>query len=329
MDAEVGELTPGGFKVSTVGKGWDLFEVSCNEQEVVITPRGPLPARCTIRPAALFDHHPGFPDVNTVMGRIVFENKSVAAKRYRPFTKDPDRKPRELFLPVETSPEDDWPASTQRWRNWEKIAKRLCAEAHIQWSGLSDREVDSLVRFVPWPEPLEGCLLRALVASVHDRGKCIIEIGSFRGRSTSMLAIALGTLGSNLPVLSIDPHHDQPFNLNHVRTALAQLGEERRLVQVQMGSDQAAPLIAENSAALIFIDGDHSYDQVVADFNNYKSIVAPGGIIAFHDYGYAKHNELPEAAPDVRPAVDEHVMTDDDFEPVLLAATQLAFRRIR
>jgi cephalosporin hydroxylase len=34
---------------------------------------------------------------------------------------------------------------------------------------------------------------------------------------------------------------------------------------------------------MLFIDGDHSYQGVKADFFNYKSLVRPGGIIVFHD----------------------------------------------
>ncbi len=33
----------------------------------------------------------------------------------------------------------------------------------------------------------------------------------------------------------------------------------------------------------LFIDGDHTEAGVEADFNNYKDLVRPGGIVAFHD----------------------------------------------
>jgi predicted O-methyltransferase YrrM len=37
------------------------------------------------------------------------------------------------------------------------------------------------------------------------------------------------------------------------------------------------------SVDLLFIDGDHSYAGVRADFENYAPLVKPGGLIAFHD----------------------------------------------
>ena len=33
----------------------------------------------------------------------------------------------------------------------------------------------------------------------------------------------------------------------------------------------------------LFIDGDHSYDGVKKDFEMYSPLLAPGGMIAFHD----------------------------------------------
>lgn len=33
----------------------------------------------------------------------------------------------------------------------------------------------------------------------------------------------------------------------------------------------------------LFIDGDHSYDGVKADFENFSPLVRPGGLVGFHD----------------------------------------------
>jgi hypothetical protein len=55
--------------------------------------------------------------------------------------------------------------------------------------------------------------------------------------------------------------------------------------------------------------------------------LAPGGCIAFHDYGYGNHTGGFEADPEVRHAVDARVMTADGFKPVLLAHTQFAFQK--
>jgi hypothetical protein len=75
--------------------------------------------------------------------------------------------------------------------------------------------------------------------------------------------------------------------------------------------------------------GDHSYPQVVADFANYRDLVAPGGCIVFHDYGYGAHNGRPDVVPDVRRAIDEHVLPAGGFRPLLLAHTLFALVKDR
>ena len=306
-------------------RGW--FTLERDREVLILRPKDPLPARCTIRPAGLFEQDRGFPEANMVMGRLVFASGATQEQRYRAFTRDRHRRLRELFLPVEAAPNDDWPNTPGRWRNFEAIAKRLCEAAGIPWAGLSAEEVGKLVKFVPWavPEPVEGCLLHALAQWTYPCGRNVIEIGSFRGRSASMLAMALRGVGSNSPIISIDPHSAEPHNLAHVRLALAQIGEEHRLVQIARPSHEAWCLLRPSSAALVFIDGDHTFEQVLADFNNYRDLLAPGGVMAFHDYGSGEHNGLPEAHPGVRPAIDEQVMSATDFKPVLLGHTLMVF----
>jgi len=36
----------------------------------------------------------------------------------------------------------------------------------------------------------------------------------------------------------------------------------------------------------VFIDGDHTYDGVKADFEMYSPLGRPGGVIALHDIAY-------------------------------------------
>ena len=39
---------------------------------------------------------------------------------------------------------------------------------------------------------------------------------------------------------------------------------------------------------LLFIDGDHSYDAVKADWEHYQQFLKTSSIIVFHDYGWAE-----------------------------------------
>lgn len=57
---------------------------------------------------------------------------------------------------------------------------------------------------------------------------------------------------------------------------------------------------------LLVIDGDHSYEGVKADFDNYRDLVRPGGLIVFDDYAV---NEWPR----IKEYVDEHIAPRADL----------------
>ena len=56
---------------------------------------------------------------------------------------------------------------------------------------------------------------------------------------------------------------------------------------------------------LLFIDGDHSYQGVKADWEAYKGFLTPGSIVIFHDYGWADGVKRV-IQEDVMPLVSTH-----------------------
>ena len=59
---------------------------------------------------------------------------------------------------------------------------------------------------------------------------------------------------------------------------------EDRVSVMAVPSLVAAPLVAEQSMDMVFIDGDHSYDGVCADICAWQSKIKPGGYLGGHDY---------------------------------------------
>lgn len=49
---------------------------------------------------------------------------------------------------------------------------------------------------------------------------------------------------------------------------------------------KVSKILNNSKIDFLFIDGDHSYNGVMQDFEMYKKFVAGGGIIAFHDIAY-------------------------------------------
>ncbi len=122
-------------------------------------------------------------------------------------------------------------------------------------------------------------------ARALPEGSVVVEIGSFKGRSTSCLA--LGCLGGRKRVYAIDRFDGGP-DLPRQDT-LQEFSENIRRCSV---SGYVEPLIGFSSEVaktwnkpihLLFIDGSHQYEDVLADFTAFYPHVVAGGIIAVHD----------------------------------------------
>ncbi|HEV8128311.1 MAG TPA: class I SAM-dependent methyltransferase [Candidatus Eisenbacteria bacterium] len=69
--------------------------------------------------------------------------------------------------------------------------------------------------------------------------------------------------------------------------SFARPGQEISLVRGDSHAPATARRVSEllcnQPVDLLFIDGDHTYEGVKADFEMYSPLVRPGGLIAFHD----------------------------------------------
>jgi predicted O-methyltransferase YrrM len=115
----------------------------------------------------------------------------------------------------------------------------------------------------------------------------IVEIGSFKGKST--VALARGAAATHqAKVYAIDPHRIQPEEgyLENTQAAfLANIkngGVENQVVPMIMTSEAAAKGW-DKPVRLLWIDGDHRYEPSKLDFNLWEPYVVEGGIIAMHD----------------------------------------------
>jgi hypothetical protein len=69
-------------------------------------------------------------------------------------------------------------------------------------------------------------------------------------------------------------------------------------------SEEAVKRFSEESLDFIYIDGDHSYQGVTHDLNEWTKIVKKGGIVSGHDYGHWKD---PNKNLESKRAIDEYV----------------------
>uniref|UniRef100_A0A7S4U9R0 Class I SAM-dependent methyltransferase n=1 Tax=Alexandrium monilatum TaxID=311494 RepID=A0A7S4U9R0_9DINO len=79
----------------------------------------------------------------------------------------------------------------------------------------------------------------------------------------------------------IDPYLGAAAIHAEARTRLARFGSRARLRHST--SEAAASHFGDGALDLVFIDGDHSRDAVVADLRSWRPRVRPGGVLAGHD----------------------------------------------
>jgi predicted O-methyltransferase YrrM len=121
------------------------------------------------------------------------------------------------------------------------------------------------------------------------RPAAVLEIGTARG-GTLYLFARLATDDATL--VSVDLPFGQfgggyPFWRTRLYQAFAGRSQTLTLVRADSHARQTiadvATLFGGRPVDFLFIDGDHSYAGVQADFEAYRTLVRPGGLIAFHD----------------------------------------------
>jgi predicted O-methyltransferase YrrM len=128
-------------------------------------------------------------------------------------------------------------------------------------------------------EEREGLCLYVLAWRAATLGD-VVEIGSWKGRSTWYLARALEDVGSRFRVVAVDPHLEdtaEAFSANIARSGLA------ARIDPRSGYSHDVARAFDRPVGMLWIDGDHSYRGVREDFEDWFPKLAVGGWIAFHD----------------------------------------------
>jgi predicted O-methyltransferase YrrM len=139
-------------------------------------------------------------------------------------------------------------------------------------------------------------LLYGLVRSMKP--DVCVEIGSARGKSACFIGLALRRNGKG-KLYAIDPHSPTNWNDTQSTDTFAIINENLRSAGVadhveivrQTSADARARIT--QPVDLLFIDGDHSYEGVKADWDLFSPLVSPFGVVVFHD-------TLWDLAPDAK-----------------------------
>ena len=154
-------------------------------------------------------------------------------------------------------------------------------------------------RIQGWLSDAEGNLLLNLAH--HYTPSCeavVVEIGSWQGKSSVMLAAGLrGKRNSHL--FCIDPfgqdekpeYHEKfyaslmprkksiedVFRMNVCRAGLNQIVTPIRGYSFEVRRDW------RRTIDMLFLDANHEYDAILRDFDDWSPFLNPGAVVAFHD----------------------------------------------
>lgn len=180
--------------------------------------------------------------------------------------------------------------------------------------------------------PAEQLLAIYRLAATWPVDGDVVELGAWVGLTTSYLAAACrarrdgkvyavdtfaGTKEGGEVYSSIERFEGSTFSAFRERIERAGVDD---LVEPLIGyTDQMVKHYQGRPIRFLLIDADHSYEGVKRDFELWSPLVAPGGLIVFHDY----------LMPEVARFVDEQVADDGGFTPTpgLVVENVMAVRK--
>ena len=181
---------------------------------------------------------------------------------------------------------------SSRWRtDWTVNQSDLCES--IQRQPIMERMSGTY----GWLSDGEADLLITATAEAWGRfpGMPMVEIGPYLGKSTVTIGITLSQIGcENKALLSFD-RHDGAIDWADGKKLTTPQTKDHYLFNIKFsGIDHIVDPImmlprswqSECQASMVFLDGPHDYEGMMADFAPFSRKMPVGGIVACHDNAY-------------------------------------------
>ena len=130
----------------------------------------------------------------------------------------------------------------------------------------------------------------AMVAACAPADGAIVEIGSYKGKSTALLASVAAQCGGG-PVVAIDPHTGPSITDPQVAGASSfdvfvagiRAAKLEKHVEIHRAFSRDVAKGWSRPIRLLWIDGDHTYQGTSEDFALFSPFLSNGGVVAIHD----------------------------------------------
>jgi predicted O-methyltransferase YrrM len=181
---------------------------------------------------------------------------------------------------------------------------------------------DAVAGIDGWLEPGDTLKLYELGCSAPGP---FLEIGTYRGKSTTVLTTALRDAARDVEFYSLDIAAD---DLGLASATLEERGLGRRVTLVRGSVRAFFRALPEFRPRFVFVDGDHSEKGVRRDLEALATRVPVGGLLLFHDFRDPRNDDPEDRAYGVPQAIAASwVARDCEFEGVFGCAG--LYRRVR
>lgn len=159
-----------------------------------------------------------------------------------------------------------------------------------------------------WFDSDEDFELYASAVRDAQENSHFVEIGSFKGKSSALMAVEIINSRKKIFFDCIDTWNGSPEHKHIEEVKNNQLFNiflenikpvKEYIHAIRMDSKHAHKLYNDKSLDFVFLDGDHSYEAVKNDITNWLPKIKDGGVLSGHDYGNGSYDF------NVKKAVDE------------------------
>jgi predicted O-methyltransferase YrrM len=158
---------------------------------------------------------------------------------------------------------------------------------------------------------------RAALARYAGDSRRLVEIGVWHGVTTTILRRAMA---ADAILFAVDPFFPGRLGFSvqkliaHGEVNRQNKGTVRWLETTGVGAAEVLRTAGEDPIDFIFIDGDHSYEGLKADWEAWRPLIARGGTVALHDSRSTATRSI-DGAGSVR-FTAEVIKNDSDFRVV-------------
>jgi hypothetical protein len=169
-----------------------------------------------------------------------------------------------------------------------------------------------------------------------------LEIGVYRGQVISLIALLAERNRTSCDIRGISPFSSSGDSVSHYLRSIDYYTDTLRnfevfhlrppgLLRAYSTDDKARDLIGSCGWDIVYIDGNHDYDIVKADWQCCARHVRPGGLIVLDDAGLSSLYEPPVFATRGHPGPSKvaEEISRDQFQEILQVGHNRVFQKIK